>query len=156
MGATDTAWRCGPRSIRRFFAVPPQKVGTDGQCCLSHALSILTWLLGLPVTCVPGQHIHPLLSLPFWAVCFLLVPRGSPKGVFRVSWQGVRHRGYSWPHKGGRWRAWKKKKIPHTNTHRPFITQSLLELNWSILLSVLDTKWWFVTKPHFNEELGSS
>lgn len=23
----------------------------------------------------------------------------------------------------------KKKKIPHTNTHKPFTTQSLLELN---------------------------
>jgi len=27
------------------------------------------------------------LSLPFWAVCFLLVPQGSPKGVFWVSSQ---------------------------------------------------------------------
>lgn len=87
-GATDTAWRCGHRSIRHLFSVPSQKVGTDGQCCLSHTLPILTWLQGSPVTCVPGQHIDLLLSLPFWAVCFLLVPRGSPKGVFRVSLQG--------------------------------------------------------------------
>lgn len=117
--ATDTAWRCGHRSIRHLFSVPSQKVGTDGQCCLSHTLPILTWLQGSPVTCVPGQHIDLLLSLPFWAVCFLLVPRGSPKGIFRVSLQGERHRGYSWPYKGGRWRALKKKKKrkSHTQTH---------------------------------------
>lgn len=115
MDATDISWRCGHRSTRGFSSIPSRKVGTDGQCCLSHALPSLTWLQGSPVTCVPSQHIDLLLSLPFWAVCFLLVPRGSPEGLFRVSWQGGRHRGYSWPYKGGRWRALKKKKS-HTQS----------------------------------------
>lgn len=109
-------WRWGHRSIRHFFSVPSQKVGADGQCCLSHALPILTWLWGLPFICVPGQYVDLLLSLPFWAVCFLLVPRGSPKGFFRVSWQEGRHRGCSWPYKEWRWRALKIKNPTHKHT----------------------------------------
>lgn len=44
-------------------------------------------------------------SSSVFAILSSLLPAGSPKGVFRVSWQGGRHRGYSWPYKGGRWRA---------------------------------------------------
>lgn len=123
-----------------FHFLHRKLVGIDGCCCLSHALPATAWLQGLPFTYFPAQCIDVLLSLPFWAVCFLLMSRGSPKGLFCVLLQGEEHRAFlTLPRR--KVKSLKKthqKQLTHKYT-QTFITQSLLALNRPTLFSVLNT-----------------
>lgn len=88
----------------------------------------------LPLTYFTTQHTDVILSLPFWAVSFLLVPRGSPQGCMG------RHIGYSWPFKGGRWKGWKKRKS-HTQMDTNFYSSVLIDPHCFLFWTQSDGLW---------------